>query len=296
MKMRYLKNHEIDKEKYDLCIDSSPNPKVYAYSWYLDAMCEHKWDAIISEDYSIVFPLPFAYKFGFLRYINPPPFVQQLGIFGREVDDNSINHCLKTLPLNFMVLRQYFNATNNIVNPSKVLVNYQLKLDSYDRIQTEYNKDLKNNLRKISFEQVTINPFADIDLTIQLFKENYPTINDNRYDLFKQAALESIQRGNGINFSFHLDEKPLAYAFFLKNHHYIHYMMPGPTKLGRQHSIIQGVLDFIIREHCGKNLTMDFEGSQYPNVAALYKKYGSYKEEYYLKNIWAPTVLMFKYF
>ncbi len=279
---------------YDNCIDQSPNPKVYAYAWYLDIICDGRWDAIISEDYNYVFPLPYAYKLGFLKYINPPPFVQQLGIFGKNIDANTIDQCFKTLPLNFIVLRQHFNTTNKIQKPLKTFINYQILLNNYDKIIACYNKDLKNNLKKLPFEDLCISNDADINTTLQLFKENYPTINDNRYELFKNAALEAISRGQGINYSFFLNDKPLAYAFFLKNHHYIHYMMPGPTTLGRQYSIIQSMLDYIIKSYCGKGLTLDFEGSAYPNVALLYKKFGPYQEEYYLKNIWWHQALMLK--
>jgi hypothetical protein len=294
MKMHYLKNNEINKELYNICIDSSPIPKVYAYAWYLDEMCGGSWDAIVNDDYSIVFPLPFAYKLGALRYINPPPFIQQLGIFGMITNSDDIRECIDALPFNFIVLRQHFNTTNQIQKPFKILENFQLNLVDYNKIFSNYNKDLKNNLKKIQFEKVFIDTHADLDLTIHHFKENYPTINDNRYTLFKNAALQAIKLGNGTNYGFYLDGQPLAFAFFLHNHKYVHYMMPGPTALGRKYSIIQSMLDFIIKSNCSKGLTFDFEGSSYPNVALLYKKFNPYSEFYYLKNIWLTQLLCHK--
>jgi hypothetical protein len=285
MKMFYLKNHEIDKQRYNKCITESITPKVYAYAWYLDEVCDGRWDAIVNEDYSIVFPLPYAYKLGFLRYINPPPFVQQLGVFSSKIDEKIMGECFKALPYNFIVLRQYFNSSNIISKPYKTLVNYQLPLDDYDKIKKNYNNDLRNNLKKIDFDKVTIDTSADIDLTIQNFKNTYPTINDNRYALFKNAALQSIKLSHGINLGFYLDGQPLAFTFFLKNHFYFQYIMPGPTPLGRKHSIIQSILDYIIKTNCGKSLTLDFEGSSIPNVAQLYKKYNPHQEIYHLKHL-----------
>ncbi len=294
MKIKYLKNRLIDKEAYDSCINQSPNPKVYAYSWYLDHMTMGNWDALVTDDYSYVFPLPFNYKFGFLRYNNIPPFVQQLGIFGKNVDASIVNCFLSNLSLNSIVTRQFFNASNLIEKPLAILPNYQLVLDDYEIIKKDYKQDLKNNLKKIDFNNVEINSSACIKKTIDLFKKTYPIINDNRYLLFEKVANTAIEKGNGVNYSFHLNGKELAYTFFLKNHKYIHYILPGPTEFGRKHSIIQSILDYVIKSNCGKDLILDFEGSSIPNVALLYKKYNPYTEEYFLKNIWWPQVLIKK--
>ena len=61
--IRYLKNHEINTEKWDECIMNAFNGIVYAYSWYLDIVHE-TWDALIEGDYERVMPLPVSEKCG----------------------------------------------------------------------------------------------------------------------------------------------------------------------------------------------------------------------------------------
>ncbi|OIP03307.1 MAG: hypothetical protein AUJ97_04685 [Bacteroidetes bacterium CG2_30_32_10] len=56
MEIRYLKHKEIDKDKWDNCIEKAFNGIIYAYSWYLDIVSEN-WDALIEDDYKTVFPL-----------------------------------------------------------------------------------------------------------------------------------------------------------------------------------------------------------------------------------------------
>ena len=56
MNIAYLSNKNIDKQKWDRCIDMASNGLIYAYSFYLDAMSKH-WDALILNDYEIVMPL-----------------------------------------------------------------------------------------------------------------------------------------------------------------------------------------------------------------------------------------------
>ena len=54
--IHYLTNREIDKIKWDECIDKADNGLVYAYSFYLDHMAK-QWDALVWNDYEAVMPL-----------------------------------------------------------------------------------------------------------------------------------------------------------------------------------------------------------------------------------------------
>ncbi len=53
--IKYVSHEVIDREKWDKCIDNSTNGLVYAYSWYLDLICD-EWNALIENDYESVFP------------------------------------------------------------------------------------------------------------------------------------------------------------------------------------------------------------------------------------------------
>jgi hypothetical protein len=77
--IRYLVNKDIDKEKWDNCIDNAANGLIYGYSFYLDAMAKN-WDALVLNDYEAVMPLTWNKKYG-ICYLYQPPFLQQLGIF-----------------------------------------------------------------------------------------------------------------------------------------------------------------------------------------------------------------------
>jgi len=61
--IQYLTNHEIDKVKWDECINSASNGLIYAYSFYLDHMSKH-WDALVLGDYNAVMPLTWNKKYG----------------------------------------------------------------------------------------------------------------------------------------------------------------------------------------------------------------------------------------
>lgn len=67
-----IKRKDLDIDKYDACIAASVQFRIYAFSWYLDAVSEN-WEVLILNDYEAVMPLPWKQKY-FLKYITQPFF------------------------------------------------------------------------------------------------------------------------------------------------------------------------------------------------------------------------------
>src|ERR1051325_9907587 len=76
----YLQNANIDKVKWDKCIDTATNGLIYAYSFYLDTMAKN-WDALVMNDYEAVMPITWNKKYG-IYYVYQPAFTANLGVFG----------------------------------------------------------------------------------------------------------------------------------------------------------------------------------------------------------------------
>ena len=77
MPVHYITYQQIDKSKWDNCIDTAANGLVYGYSFYLDAMAKH-WDALVLDDYEAVMPLTWNKKYGITYLYQPffaPPWV-----------------------------------------------------------------------------------------------------------------------------------------------------------------------------------------------------------------------------
>ena len=75
----YIKHKNIDKKKWDYCINNAENGLIYAQSFFLDTMADN-WDGIVIGDYEAVMPLTWKSKWG-IRYLYQPAFLQQGGIF-----------------------------------------------------------------------------------------------------------------------------------------------------------------------------------------------------------------------
>src|ERR1044071_6313852 len=97
--IRYVKRSQIDVHAWDNCIYHSTNGLIYAYSYYLDRLADH-WDALVFYDYNAVMPLPWRKKAG-IYYLYQPFNVAQLGVFGREVNEELVAAFLKQVPKRF---------------------------------------------------------------------------------------------------------------------------------------------------------------------------------------------------
>src|SRR3954451_22070460 len=95
MELVILPSYKIDKQKWDECLYSSAMPFIYASSAYLDHMADN-WSGIVGNDYDLIMPVPWRKKYG-IKYVYTVPFVQQLGLFGRSVNDDDIKDWMKLM-------------------------------------------------------------------------------------------------------------------------------------------------------------------------------------------------------
>jgi len=78
----YLRNTEIDRQKWDECINEAPQGVIFALSWYLD-FCESEWEAVVEMEggrYITVMPFQLRRKYGF-KYVHQDPYSFVLGVF-----------------------------------------------------------------------------------------------------------------------------------------------------------------------------------------------------------------------
>jgi len=95
--IKCLLHNNIDKKKYDLCVAKSVQSKVYAFSWYLEAVTE-AWDVLVLNDYEAVMPLPYRKKYG-ICYIFQPYWIQHLGVFSKNIlSDNDLKLFVDNIP------------------------------------------------------------------------------------------------------------------------------------------------------------------------------------------------------
>lgn len=285
-KLRYLERKNIDEIKWQQLCAQCEEANVYVQIWYLDEMCEGRWGAIVYGDYEALMPLPYRKKWGIIPYVYQPFFTQQLGMFSLPFLQLNIEEILKAIPKKFVkVDLQIFNFIENFNLKSKR--NYILELNNpYDKLVENYNKDARKNLRKCEFLKYDSN--IEVEEIVALNKTIWGPLNKGieqaDYDRFVRVCEIAEAHGALIKVQSKLNNELHAAALFLKGGKRLHYLCGAPTAAGKETSAIHGIVDWIIKTNAGKDLILDFEGSELENVASFYRKFGAKEERYYLYN------------
>ncbi len=271
--IHYLKNSEIDFEKWDACVAQATNSLIYGYAFYLNAMSEN-WDALVFGNYEAVMPLVWRKKKG-IKYLYQPAFTQQLGIFSITAPDRTMgNLFLEALKKKFCFAEIFTN-----IKCREALPNYILPLtNSYTEISKNYSGDLVKNLKKsqkYSLQYITLHTPSDaINEYRQMYAQRLEKVSENDYENFlglcnycKTVNKAFVRSVNGP------DKELLAIGLFLKDDKRIYNVMSTTTEAGRKRSANHWLFDNIIREFAGTKLILDFEGSIVPGIQKFYSNY-----------------------
>lgn len=293
MHIRYLKQHEIDHNKWDNCIAHSFNGLVYGYSWYLDAVCQ-EWHALVEEDYERVWPLIVKRKYG-IDLLYQPFFTQQLGLFSRKIlNSELLEKFIKAIPRKFKYAEISLNALNKIESEKyHVIPQLNLELDlinPYEKIKNKYSKNLKRNLKKAGTQNLGINRSIKPDEAIRLFRENrgknLKHLKEADYLRFKRLVYTAIYKGMADVYGVYSAMNEIcAAAIFIRSHNRASFVFSGLSEYGKELGAMSYLIDTYIQDHAERHLTFDFEGSNDEGLAHFYKSFGA-------QEVWYPKLII----
>ncbi len=288
--IKYLQHHEIDKERWDECIRKSFNGIIYGYSWYLDVV-HPGWEALVTSDYKTVMPLTGGKKLGF-KYLFTPFFVQQLGVFSSsKLTAEDVLLFLKAIPQEYKYWEVNLNTFNNIAGNDFVYrPNLTHELDMIqdaESIRKDYSDNTKRNLKKAAQQimRVVTNPSREEIIT--LFRKNrgkdVHVLQEMHYDVLRKLLQATDGRGR-LHVRGVVNDKGelIAGAFFIDANGKVVFLFSGNSQEGKEKGAMFMLIDDFIRENALKNLVLDFEGSNDPQLARFYRGFGA-KECVYLQ-------------
>ena len=297
--IRYIKHSDIDKRKWDRCIEDAINKSVYAHSWYLDIVSPG-WDALVEEDYLSVFPLTHRTKFG-IRYLCQPPFTQQLGVFTRglltlEKTDEFLNQARSL----YKLIEISLNSMNKTAYDKGVSMRVNMVLDlipDYSKLKSGYTENLRRNLQKARKAKLEYKKNADIQGIINLFSTHrgtqIRTMGAKELYLLSLLYVACHQRKCGFTAGVR-DEygHVIAGAVFIHLHDRLVFLFSGMNDTGRQTGAMAYLIDSVIREYAGTQCILDFEGSMDPGLARFYGSFGSANSAYpmFISNTLSPVI------
>jgi hypothetical protein len=281
--IRFVKYGDIDKPKWDECIEKAFNGNIYGYSWYLDAVCQ-QWHALVDDDYEAVFPLPSGRKY-FIKYIFQPYFTQQLGIFSRNhLTADVVKEFIDCIPTGYKFVDLNLNTLNKADNLNcKVtfLQNHELDLIfPYATLAENYSENTKRNLKRAKLSNITVSQSSSPEDVVRLFRrtrgEDLTHLGDEEYKRLLQIIYSCIHmRIAEVSGAYSPRNELCAGAIFVKSHQKAVFLFSAVSEEGRTNGAMTMVIDQFIMQHSNSQLTLDFEGSNDPNLARFYKSFGA---------------------
>jgi len=287
--IRFVRNKDIDRAKWDRCIARSPFGIAYAYSWYLDRICPD-WDALIADDYLFVMPLANNSKYG-IGYIYQPFFTQQLGVFSSlPVEQTIVSQFLNAIPKHFRLTDMNLNLGN--ANPTEHFstrsnTTYHLNLGSeISKIRAAYNSNTRRNIQKAILNKVAISQISDVTLFLEFtrtnLKEKSPEIKSRHYSALQEVVSYALSNELGeIYLACNEENKMLASVFFVQTNQTSIYLAASSNREGIEKSAMFLLIDTFIQDHAKNNLTLDFEGSNISGIARFYAGFGGLPKTYF---------------
>jgi hypothetical protein len=285
--INYIPQTEIDKQKWDRCIEQSSNGLIYAYSWYLDAMAD-EWDALVLNDYEAVMPLAWNKKYG-IYYLFQPYFCASLGVFSiAKLEQTTVASFLEKIPKHFKYIDIYLNHQNLFSIPSFPMterVNYILPLGApYETIESAYRTNLKRNIKKAAQQGLIVKQDMELSDILALAGETMQRVSPisteqlSRFQVVVAAARK--HKSCELLGIYSANDELLASAVFLFSHNRWYYILVGNHPNGKTLGASHYLIDRFIYQHAGTATLLDFEGSDIRNLAFFYSSYGATEERY----------------
>ena len=290
--IQYLTHDQIDKNRWDDCVNQSVNGNVYVWSWYLDIV-HPRWDAlveVIDGNYMTIMPITKKKKYG-INYLCQPFFVQQLGVFSSEqVTEEKTMAFLQAIPNRYWLVEIRLNEQNDLSKGLKGIEwhrNYLLDLNnSYDLLSSYYHENTKRNLKKSLNNALHLVKGVPVQNVIDLFRANRGASvkhwGDEEYARLVRLTDAAINSSNAFVYGVQkADNKDIICgALFMKSHHRITFLFSGNNNEGRETQAMTFLIDHVIRENAGQPLVFDFEGSDDEQLARYYHGFGAVEVPY----------------
>jgi hypothetical protein len=297
--LKLLKRSEIEDKVWNGCVHFAINAMPYAYTWYLDNVCE-EWEGLVLDNYKAVMPLVFNKKFG-INYLYQPFFTQQLGVFtSLPITKKLVNNFIDAIPSSYKYIDINLNEINDVSERAEVtpLTNYHLDLNlDYALIKVNYSKSLKRKLNKAEKNELLINQHLSPEVFVDFYLKNVAFKVDNFEEKHKHVLHRiiykalSYQLGAIIGIT-NKQSELVAANFILLHPTRIINLLPCSSKEGNELNAMSFLMDYLVQRNANNRKIFDFEGSMIEGVAQFYKSFGAEESKYYkLKMNLLPSFL-----
>ncbi len=283
----YLKHHQIDKVKWDECVQADNRKLVYALSWYLDIVSPG-WEALVVDDYKIIFPLTVKKKLG-IPYLVKPNHVQAHCLIGPDIEPHLEELFFKRIHKQFIYSNLQLYTANGCKKEAfcgKVFSNYVLGLNKpYPELFLNFNKNNKKNIRSARNKDLHIEKWDNfstfIDFTKNVLEDKSVMLQDRYWQEMDTLIRALSDRGMCHFYAVYKEDQLCSLTGIIEFQNRFYLLYNSQTDLGRKLRAHYYALDFFIEKHAGTDAVLDFEGSSIPSIAYFFEGFGAEKEFFY---------------
>jgi hypothetical protein len=284
MSIKYIHREHLDEEKYNQCIDTSLQSKIYAFSWYLDVVCD-QWDVLVLNDYEAVMPVPFRKKY-LIQYVHPPLWILQLGIFSKR--DYIQSDFISVIQKRFRFIELRLNVKNLFDTENSNFLEKQFQelelTTGYDNIKKGYQSDRKKDLKRAEKSELRIewggSPFDLITLFQNNVGKRTPEIKEQDYQNLETLINFCLMKDCGELCFVYQGEKLVAAAFFLKYQETSTILCSSTDFSNRKNGANTFLIDQAIQRYVNAYKTFSFGGSSMQSVAKYFFSFGAQEKTY----------------
>jgi len=283
-KIQLLKRDAIDPDRWESCLATASNSSPYARIDYLDALCPG-WEALIMGAYEYIMPLPVKRKYG-ICYLYQPFLVPHLGVYGKNPDAATIASFLNYIPSNIRWIDITLNPgsiPSSESHPVQRRINFALTLNqSYESLFAGYRSNHVRNIQRavkagcVVDKQVPPHEIFRLAETYLGPRGHFPA---QHRDAFLRLSDKWADEGKACTYGIRMGGQLLSAALFLFYTNRAYYLLVGNHPNGKTVGASHALIDAFIKDNSGKELVLDFEGSDVPSLAFFYEGFGATKEE-----------------
>lgn len=279
--IRYVPHHAIDKAAWDARLERCANALWYGRSAILDA-ASPGWDALIDEEAGAQLAIPWRRRFG-IPYAYQPFVIQQLGPFMAAPSPAGTTRFLQAWPDRFRYADIYLCPGEAQARQPGVTLSEQVDLllplnAPIEALRARYSTNHARNLKKPVPAGMTFGP-VDVEEVIA-FLERSEQFRRWGIDPLRRAAMGRILRaaaadGTGFGRGMRVGGELAAAGFFALWGGRLIFLKGLATARGRELRAMHHLMDQVIAAHAGRPLTLDFAGSNDPQLARFYAGFGA---------------------
>ena len=262
--IRIIKNEDIDTILWDRCIARAQNGDVFGYSWFLDSV-SYKWSGIVLDNYKAVMPLPIHNFLGY-NYLKNYKFQHNIDIYSHnELKDEIKIHFFelaKTISRNTAFISENKSLS---ISSSRIKTYHSWKLDlirPYNDVNHNYNDFVIKQLNSTDSNKIFFNT-GILPNGITLLSSLTKTLNKKDIDTLRRLAAVSLRKNLGqIYGAFNERNRLISAVLFISSHYKVNIIHAVQTKESKDKKALYGLIDYYIKQHSEKALTLDFFGLQ----------------------------------